>query len=502
MQLSDINKRHPLVFLSQLPKERIVLDYVLSKLAKNSSPERYDLIAAVFNLHLTSAGFDPMALSKARFKRVKASEFRQALREIDAEIALILQTEEYRQVLSRQTYLPDLFQQYLKMSVSVRQSGNISTQEFRDFAELLREKDAGDLILGFIRQHYNLFEESFSEDELRDFLRDYNELVIDQHRKNNLVKSVLELRLSEMLSMRGIRITQEINRLWQYFGENLTAEQNMIAQFDLFDKVLRTGVLTAWPARNLKYYLGFMTDKTEAYHFNQYAKRFPLFLALAEYLDQPGITQRMSWLDEAVEIARKLNNGRMRAHCLLVRAKVLADTGDIPMAFRALDEAEHHIHRIQERYTDIRNLWIEIAMTRVVLYTISFLENQDPYQPQILEAQSYLIADAGRHREDTRLKIMMINAINSFIQKNWIGAYESFTQALQILKEEEEDQPLHIISGFFCALLLKSAKPEVATLEIRRLEDMREPFFSITWVRLMQNAMRFYTGHTHTSSAL
>jgi len=496
MQISDINKRHPLTFLSQLPKERIVLDYVLSKLVKNSSPERYELIAAVFNLHLTSAGFDPMALSKARFKRVKASEFRQALREIDAEIALILQTEEYRQVLSRQTYLPDLFQQYLQLSSVVRQSGSINTKQFQDFANLLREKDASDLMLGFIRQHKTLFEASLTEEDIIDLLQQIGLLMEDQQRTNTQVKTIFELRLNEILLTRGVRNSQDIQRIWQYFGDQIAEENGQLLQWELFDKVLRSGILTVWPARNLKTYLNFISDKTEAYYFNQYLQRFLLFARLAEYFTQAGYHQRLQWLDEAEEISKKINNGQQRANIKLIRSKIMSDQGMLADAVRFLDEAEYHVHRIAEKDFELRNTWIEIVRTRIVLYTLQVFEKEAPFHSESFEAQVYLLNDTGKFRNDLQLLVTELNGLTLFMQKNWIAAYESFMKAANLRKEDEEDQPMYLTAKFFCELLVATDKPAETDALLKQIEEGRETFYSFSWVRMLRGAKAYFEQNT------
>jgi hypothetical protein len=492
MQISDLNKRHPLPFLSQLPKERIVLDYVLSKLVKNSSPERYELIAAVFNLHLTSAGFDPMALSKARFKRVKASEFRQALREIDAEVALIMQTEEYRQVLSRQTYLPDLFQQYLQLSSAVRQSGRITSKQFQDFANLLREKDASDLMLGFIRQHKTLFEASLTEEDITDLLHQIQLLMQDQVRTNTQVKTIFELRLNEILSARGVRNTAEIQRIWQYFRDQLAQESGQLLQGELFDKILRSGILTAWPARNLFSYLAFISDKTEAYYFNQYQQRYLLFLRLAEYFTQAGFQQRLQWLDEAEETSRKINNGQQRAYCKLIRSRIMADKGLLAESVKFLDEAEYHVHRIPEKDFEVRNTWIEIARTRMVLYTLQVFEQDTPFHPASFEAQIYLLNDTGKFRSDLQLLVTELNGLTLFLQKNWSSATDAFTKAARLRQEDEEDQPLHLAAKFFCELLEKSDNVAEADILLKQLIEGQETFYSYSWVRLLTGAKHYF----------
>lgn len=500
MQFSDVNKRHPLTFISQLPKERLVLDYVLSRLMKNSSPERYELIAAIFNLHLTSAGFDPMALSKARFKRVKASEFRQALREIDAEIALIMQTEEYRQVLTRQTYLPDLFQQYLMMSGAIRQSGRINARQFQEFAELLREKDASDLTLGFIRQHKSQFESGLNEEEIISLLKQFEVLLTDQQHANQYVSSVLELRLQELLALRGIRNTEVIYRLWNFFCSREAGEP--VQSQDLKDKLLRTALLTAWPCRNLKPYLPILEAEVQAYFYNDFQKRFRLLADLSAINITAGFENRLQWLDEAENIAKSNNDNRLRAESKLIRARIMSDQGLLQEAVRFLDEAEYHIHRISEKDQEIRNAWINIAQTRVVVYALMILEENAAFLPAAFEAQQYLLNDIGKYRSDIRLLVNEINALNLFFRKNWMTSYELFLQASEKRKEEEPMQPMHIANNFFCELLVHPSSSELAEAEIQKLEASGESWFGFSWTRLLKGARLFYASNISEQSAL
>ena len=502
MQVNDVNKRLPLTFLSLLPKERVVLDFVLSKLVKGSSPERFELIAAVFNLHLTSAGFDPMALSKARFKRVKASEFRQALREIDAEVALIMQTEEYRQVLTRQTYLPDLFQQYLQLSSTVRQSGRINSKQFNDFATLLREKDASDLMLGFIRQHKNLFEASLAEEDIQELLKHYTLLLSDQQRSNEYVRGVFELRLNELLCLRGIRNTTDIQRNWDYFCAQVAEDESGIMQAEILEKVIRSGSLTAWPAKNLRNYLAYLSGKTEQFYFNQHAQRYILLTNLAQYYTEAGFDQRIAWLDDAEENAKKINGGHLRAPAKLLRAKLMSDQANYAEAIRYLDEAEYHIHRIQDKDLAVRHNWIEIARARIIVYTLSVFSQQLTFHPASFEAQLFLLNDIGRDRNDIKTMTAEMNGITLFLQKNWIAAYESFVIAGNLQKEEEEDHPSYSVSRFFCALLEKAAKPDHALLEMRRLEAAREPWYSFSWIELMRGAKQYFESNLRDNIAL
>ncbi|MCE2846414.1 MAG: hypothetical protein LW707_05185 [Sphingobacteriales bacterium] len=84
---------NPSLQLYLLPKDKPMLDYVLSRLAEILSPEKYEIVESIFQMYRTSAGFDPSVMAKVRFKRLKAGDFKQALAEIDSEIGSIIQSE-------------------------------------------------------------------------------------------------------------------------------------------------------------------------------------------------------------------------------------------------------------------------------------------------------------------------------------------------------------------------------------------------------------------------
>jgi hypothetical protein len=492
MPLTDLSRSQGLPFLSQLPKERAVLDYILQQIGKSSSPERYELISAIFQLHLTSAGFDPMALSKARFKRVKASEFRMALREIDAEIAQIIQTEEYKQVMNRQTYLPDLFQKYLLYSASLRQSNHINTRHFKEFSNLLKDKDAGDLLLGFIREHMHLFEANMAEEELTDLLQQYELLMQDQQRNNQLVHAVFELRLSEMLSQRAVRNTIQINALWNLFSEKLKSSTTEYTHPELAEKVMRAGSLTGWPSRNLRPFLSSFAELNINYYYSPYEKHFLLLSCLAAYYVDAGYYPRLQWLDEAEESGKRSNNGQHRASLRLIRAYLAADQGQYDEAVRFLDEAEYHVYRIQQRDFELKNTWIEIARTRVLLNAMAVMQNRTPMHMASFEAQQYLMSGIGKHRTDIPQLNAELNGLTLFLQKSWDEAYVAFQKAMHLRKEEGADHPMVLVNSFYCVLLqpsLASATPEEI---LEDLTNAKETFYSFTIAGLLNESLTYF----------
>lgn len=79
----------------RIPKTVGIIDYIKRELQKRLPGHYEELIDALFELHRTSTGFNPAVLSKARFKRMKVTECKLALHEIDREMKNILDSEEY-----------------------------------------------------------------------------------------------------------------------------------------------------------------------------------------------------------------------------------------------------------------------------------------------------------------------------------------------------------------------------------------------------------------------
>lgn len=121
-----------------LPKDKEVLDYIKQKLGEHCSPERFEVINELFEMHRTSTGFDPVGLSKVRFKRIKASAFRQILAEINEEIPSILHTPGYQECLQKQDHSAIIFEKLseIKSKLEKNDIKNLE-QEIHDLKEYM-----------------------------------------------------------------------------------------------------------------------------------------------------------------------------------------------------------------------------------------------------------------------------------------------------------------------------------------------------------------------------
>jgi hypothetical protein len=90
------------VNILNLPKDKSALDFIKKKLSLQSSPEQNEVIEELFEMHRTSTGFNPLSLSKGRFKRIKVNAFRQILTYIENELPAITGSTEYKEHLQKQ----------------------------------------------------------------------------------------------------------------------------------------------------------------------------------------------------------------------------------------------------------------------------------------------------------------------------------------------------------------------------------------------------------------
>lgn len=93
-----------------LPKDKEVLDFIKQKLSAYYTPEQFEVIDKLFEIHRTSKGFDPVSFSKVRFKRIKSTAFRKILSEINHKIPVILNTAEYKDYLNKKDQSNAIFE--------------------------------------------------------------------------------------------------------------------------------------------------------------------------------------------------------------------------------------------------------------------------------------------------------------------------------------------------------------------------------------------------------
>jgi hypothetical protein len=66
---TEISTSQPLIHILNLPKDKDVLEFIKQRLVDGNSPDRFEIISELFEMHRTSTGFDPMSLTKRQVQK-------------------------------------------------------------------------------------------------------------------------------------------------------------------------------------------------------------------------------------------------------------------------------------------------------------------------------------------------------------------------------------------------------------------------------------------------
>jgi hypothetical protein len=142
--------------LTELPMQKMLLDYLCEKITARCSPEKSQFVNELFELHRTSNGFDPHNLIKTRFLRLKASELKMLLKEINGELATLYADPEYKKLYA-DFYSGDALYEKMNMlrkKMSVNDYSDIETVA-GDFKQQVLVTDAYQIALAFFKFCHN-----------------------------------------------------------------------------------------------------------------------------------------------------------------------------------------------------------------------------------------------------------------------------------------------------------------------------------------------------------
>ncbi|MBL7925253.1 MAG: hypothetical protein JNL88_13715 [Bacteroidia bacterium] len=469
--------QEPTFQLFRLPKEKPVLDFVLQKLGEGASPERYELLESLLSMYRTSAGFDPYAMSKGRFKRLKAAAFRQTLNEIDREIGLLIESPGYLQYLQRESDFAPLFKEYLELVQGIGQHPFLSlTGELESFEQKCTGKEAEDLLLLFYRQQPLFLEAVHRKDGPESFLEKYDRILDRQQNLQRQFRLGFELLALEQAADRGLHDRLRSEEILNELGTLLTREKSTAHQYPLLLNIIRASLLTSSPARNLSPYLGFIEDSARQLFFYAPDARRMVLTILAQYQIGAGREKRLLWLEEAEKEARQLELHDERPRFRFIRCMIEADAGDIEGALKCLNEAEHLVFKASNRSLAARNNWVRLCEYRSLLFTWKALQGDPSYLDQMPLLQQ-MAEDMGRHRNEIAVMILEWKGLQSFLQQDSDSALHYFEKARGYRKNSEA-RPWLLIDQFFCGLLGKGKKKNSMAEAALHLEQICEPFYS------------------------
>lgn len=483
----------PTYQLYMLPKEKQLLDFVLRKLSETLSPERYEIIATIFQMYRTSAGFDPSVMSKVRFKRMKAGDFKHALLQIDEEIGQIIQSEAYRQELARLGGPEPLFQSFLEISqlAAVQPVENVMP-ELESMEMKCSAADAVELLLLFYRQHSRLIESMYEEDEANRFLERYDAHLERFRQLQRQFRLSFEIRMLEHTSETKMNEQEKIENLIQELGTLLTLEQQDSKRTVMISLIIRAAALTNSPAQHIRPYLDFIQDGIEQFFPHQPESRKHILCTLAQYHVDAGPMVRTLWMDEADKIAKSIDNADDKPALRLIRAMIDADSGNYQAAMKQLNEVEHLLHKSNSKSNKVRNLWIRYCEYKTLLSVRNALDGDRDSIGQLEQLQQ-IANERGQHRQDISVQILEWRGLEHFLKRSYEEAYSCFDRARGYRKGQEQ-HPWLLIDRYFCSLLKPTeSQAEAASIGLV-LQEMQEPMYSKVCSDIMKRAAELVSG--------
>lgn len=471
--------------LFRLPKEKAILDFVLQKLGEQASPERFEIIESLLNMYRTSTGFDPFTMSKVRFKRLKAADYRASLFEIDREIATLIESEQYKQFLAEKSNLSPLFNEYIELGQTIQIHPALSlTSELAAFEQKCEQAETEEILLCLYRQYTTFLEEVHPGTDLEQFITKYDGYVEKQRQRQRQVRLGFEILILEQSADKGLQQEEQILKVYNELGVLLTQETTVRNKYPLLLKLIRTCLLTASPSRYLSTYLDYIESAQKEITLYLPESKRKIATVLAQYHAAAGREQRLKWLEEAEAEAKQQELHDERPLFRFIRCIIETDAGNITAALTCLNEAEHLIYKASTRSLASRNNWIRLCEYRTLLYAIKVMEGESVSSDQFLQWQQ-LAEDMGRHRHEMAVLLLEWKGLQHFVF-NDVEQSLSYFEKAKSYRKNKGAHAWEIMDKYFCAHLNQSKKKNEAAQYALLLREMKEPFYSAAMGKLME----------------
>ena len=487
MQELKTNK-DTLLNIHQLPKNKLVLDYVLSRLGENSSPERYDLIVSLFNMYRTSTGFNPLALSKGRFRRIKATEYKSMIGEIEKDLDTIIQSDQYKQLVAKQMNFQPLFDEFTTLTESLAIHPPYSmTNEVEDFEKKLNHREAYELLIHFYRTNIPFFNEMRNGDFLDEYLSAYDSAYARTQQLYRQSRGTLVLCKHERDGLLGKFNYQAITELFEEFGQLLTLEPNRFTKSDLLCKIIRLGLLFPNPSLTLANYIDYTAENLESI-IAQHAEAEQLLCSfVALYHQSSDIDYRYNLLKRAESFTKESGKESERAFIKILKALVALDIKDYSTALKALNEAEHLVFRSSWKQALGRNAWIQICEWRSLIFSIMIMKGEEHYSTLLFNDLEKVVNDSSMHRHDSAIIALELNALRYFIDNRRDQALENFEKANNYRCDATE-HPRYLLNSFFIQILKGTSKKGKTTDCREAIINSKAPFYRSACIDLIDLA--------------
>jgi hypothetical protein len=471
---------NPTQSLRFLPRDRKTLDYILGKLAVNSSPERFELLKELFERHRTSVGFDPAILSKGRYKRFKAFEIRQVLIELERDLSLILNSPEFITANESTNTYKELFEQYLVTIELLSAPPSKSLNDQVDgFCKMLIQEGAYELLLSFYRQAYSHF--TSRNVRINDVITDYKTLVETLDYQNALTLCGLQTVQLMQDSYRG-NVTQEEFLL--HFGIlNKLIEQT--TDFTVLYELKLQAVRIALHLDKRAVVLRSLTADI----YNSGKKGIILNIETeAELICAASLFDTATPYSEKMEILAGQSVSRKISPYYIVLTKLteallLADAGDLINARVFINAAEHLLIKNSFRNIQMKKAWMDLQTFRFFINMTEEINGTTQFDKTEYQVCIQAVRDAGDEIKEARKIADGLQAMMHLLKYEKEIAQTLLSEWLEVSKN------YNMLTALINYLALianeKSSGKNILLIE-NQIADLKEPFYSTVFLKSLK----------------
>lgn len=459
--------------LYRLPKHKEVLDFVLSSVTDQGSPEKYELTQAILNMYLTSAGFNPEVFLKTRYKKLKSSTSKSYLIDLDNELSRVIGSEQYIKLSAGNTNFRPLFNEFIHHSEGILHHPATSmVSDADEFLKKLYLNQQPELALMFYHNHKSFFELILMNGDHK-ILDEFNSTL------NAVIEKADEFRFAvKLIEIGKLQVNgNEADTIpaAEFFYRKFKATDQKDEKYKYLLQYLR--LLT--PGKSIihqKECLEFASGHADEITGFHPVHSFQLFNIIAFYATWLTHVNRTGYLLKAG--APDQNNGKAKLR--LTAAVIAADEGNFEKSLKHLNECEYQLYNSSFRDPEMHNLRLWLGIYRIVIITLERIIKNEicGIEPEEV-IQS--IHENSLHRIDRNEILNFMNGFRYLYHgeiKNARGIFNDLLNSPNVMDH------LKIVSEVIFKLSDKSIHPVELKSLIKSLQQSRVPFFSSCCIEL------------------
>ncbi|HNQ13691.1 MAG TPA: hypothetical protein PKM16_10840, partial [Bacteroidia bacterium] len=412
-------------YILQLPRDKEVLDYIFDQLTKESKQDWSALLEELFQMHRSSTGFNPQLISKGRFRRLKAAEFRLILAEINTELQALMNSTKYLNFLKKRFGNDQLKNRFQKLITQLELGvTDISLRE--EFIQIKTDLfliGEHEMLLQLYKNAYRLIEVQFSE-QLDSYL---HELMDIQHRVQiNTEHMVCGFKTASLLHKAhlGMFDQNDAVNLYDDLCKLLIRHKNVRSKYETLVNILEVSSLLENRSHYMEPYINFTAENFEEILIAVPEKSTEIHVNLAKYLTEEPLPVRLTHLNKAIQSAKDNNNLVELINFKIIHAELACDSGSIDAALELLDEG-FFLSLQSEDNEEAVSARVKVLMTKMYILTYLHFAQKDSLALKAMTKTLKQIEKESALRLDHAL---LVNECKGFL----LLAHNDFEEARQL----------------------------------------------------------------------